>query len=140
MMKNILKIILLNDDIILKNIKLYNEQYLSDRLWASKVREDRVIRKIREEWISIIIRSTDELEFTFDTCEIAIQFMDIFMEMKMKGGRDTSSYELFFMREEIHKWIEKKRRTCFIFIDYYIIIWKISRITKNVQYFDKGYR
>lgn len=98
----------LNDDIILKNIKLYNEQYLSERLWARKVREDKEIRRLRGEWVSIIIKSTDELEFTFDTCEIAIQFMDTFMEMKMKGEKDTSSYELFFMREDIHKWIEKK--------------------------------
>jgi hypothetical protein len=99
----------LKDDIIFKNIKLYNEEYLqTSNVWGLMIKEDKIIRDKRESMIHSIIQFTDEFGFSFDTCEIAIQFMDIFFSKKIKNEKDTSKYELSFMKERFEEWIDKR--------------------------------
>ncbi len=99
----------LKDDIIFKNIKLYDEEYLQiSNVWGLMVKEDKIIRDKRESMIHSIIQITDEFGFSFDTCEIAIQIMDIFFSKKIKNEKDTSKYELSFMKERYEEWIDKR--------------------------------
>ncbi len=98
----------LKDDIILKNIKLYNEEYLQiPTEWSKLTTENKKMCNEREKWINIMIQIMDEFEFSFETCEIAIEFMDIFIGKKLKNEKDTKDYELYYMREPFEKWVEK---------------------------------
>jgi hypothetical protein len=98
----------LKDDIILKNIKLYNEEYLQmPSEWGKLITENKKMCNERERWINVMIQIMDEFEFSFETCEIAIQIMDIFIGKKLKKEKDTKDYELYFMREPFEEWVEK---------------------------------
>lgn len=98
---------LLKDDIILNNINLYNDQYgKRERKWGKYIKEDIKILKKRETWIQTMIKITDEFEFSFDTCEIALHFLDLFFEMKLENEKVTTHYESIFLKNSIKEWID----------------------------------
>ena len=85
----------LKDDIILKNIKLYNEEYLQmPSEWGKLITENKKMCNERERWINVMIQIMDEFEFSFETCEIAIQIMDIFIGKKKRKIRRIMNYIL----------------------------------------------
>jgi hypothetical protein len=99
---------LLKDDIIMNNISLYEDEFSKrDHIWRRLVKEDIDLQKKRINWISYIKKITDEFEFSYDSCEIAIQYMDIFIEKKIENKKNTEIYESDFMRRPIEEWMDK---------------------------------
>lgn len=131
--------LLKDDDIIMNNIRLYNDQYgKKEGKWGKLVKEDINKLKMRNRWIQTMITITDEFEFSFDTCEIALHFLDLFFEMKLENRKETTKYESIFLKNEFEDWIEIPNEVSYLLSVIISLSCKYQELQKDSNIIIKG--